>query len=156
MLKVRLQRVGRKHEPIFRLVLTDSKNGPKSGKFIEILGHFDSRRGEEAKFNEERVKHWISKGAKTSETVHNLLISKNIIEGKKINVLPKKRPIKKEGEQPAQGQAEPQNASPEAGNVSGTEEKPTDDSAVKPAPEVAEIKQDQDGEVKAEESSTAE
>ena len=38
MLKIRLQRVGRKAEPTFRLVLTDSKNSTKSGKYIETLG----------------------------------------------------------------------------------------------------------------------
>ncbi|WKZ26534.1 MAG: 30S ribosomal protein S16 [Candidatus Paceibacterota bacterium] len=96
MLKIRLQRVGRKHEPVFRLVLTDSKNGPKSGKFLEILGNYDSRRGEDFKFDGDRIKYWISKGAQTSGTVHNLLISKSLFEGKKINVLPKKKPIKKD------------------------------------------------------------
>jgi len=37
MLKIRLQRIGRKNEAAFRLVVTDSKNGPQSGKFLEIL-----------------------------------------------------------------------------------------------------------------------
>ncbi|MFZ2523132.1 MAG: 30S ribosomal protein S16 [Minisyncoccia bacterium] len=45
MLKIRLQRVGRKHEPVFRLVLTDSKNSTKSGKYLENLGNYDARRG---------------------------------------------------------------------------------------------------------------
>lgn len=93
MLMIRLQRVGRKHEPVFRLVLTDSKNGPKSGKFLEILGNYDARKKERAEFKEERVKHWISKGAKLSDTVHNVLVDKKVVAGKKINNLPKKRPI---------------------------------------------------------------
>jgi small subunit ribosomal protein S16 len=93
MLMVRLQRVGRKHEPVFRLVLTDSKNGPKSGKFLEILGSFDARRGEKAEFKTDRVKHWMANGAQLSDTVHNLLVEQKVIEGKKINVLPKKTPI---------------------------------------------------------------
>lgn len=93
MLKIRLQRVGRKHEPLFRLVLTDSKNSTKSGKFLEILGNYDSRRGEQAVFDAPRIVHWIGVGAQPSETVHNLLVSRKIIEGKKINVLPKKKPI---------------------------------------------------------------
>jgi small subunit ribosomal protein S16 len=58
MLTIRLQRVGRKHEPVFRLVLTDSKNSPKSGKFLEILGNYDARRGDQAQFNAEKVKVW--------------------------------------------------------------------------------------------------
>ena len=90
---IRLQRVGRKHEPVFRLVLTDSKNGPKSGKFLEILGSFDARRGDQAEFKVERVKHWIEKGVQVSNTVHNILVEKKVIVGKKINVLPKKTPI---------------------------------------------------------------
>lgn len=93
MLMIRLQRVGRKHEPVFRLVLTDSKNGPKSGKFLEILGFFDARNSEKAEFKIEKVKHWIEKGAKLSDTVHNLLIERKVLTGKKINNLPKKSPI---------------------------------------------------------------
>jgi small subunit ribosomal protein S16 len=95
MLKIRLQRVGRKHEPAFRLVLTDSKNSTKSGKFLEILGNYDARRGEKAEIVAERVKYWMSVGAKTSDTVHNMLVSKKIIDAKKINKLPRKSPIKK-------------------------------------------------------------
>ena len=93
MLKIRLQRVGRKAEPSFRLVLTDSKNSTKSGKYLEILGNYDARRGEKSEFKADRVKYWMSKGAQTSGTVHNLLIEKKIINGKKVNVLPKKKPI---------------------------------------------------------------
>ena len=95
MVKLRLQRVGRKNDPSFRLVATDSHNGPQSGRFIEILGSHDSRK-DNTQIKGERVKYWISQGAQVSSTVHNLLISQKIIEGKKINVLPKKSPIKKE------------------------------------------------------------
>lgn len=99
MLMIRLQRVGRKNEPVFRVVLTDSKNGPKSGKFLEVLGSYDSRRAEKAEIKTDRIKELMSKGAKTSGTIHNLLVSRKIVSGKKINVLPKKKPIKKEGEE---------------------------------------------------------
>lgn len=97
MLKIRLQRVGRKHEPTFRLVLTDSKNSPKSGRTLETLGAYDSRRGDKAEFNNDRIKYWMGQGAQVSETVHNLLVDKKVISGKKVNVLPKKKPIVKEG-----------------------------------------------------------
>ncbi|KND48210.1 MAG: ribosomal protein S16 [Parcubacteria bacterium C7867-006] len=96
MLKIRLQRVGRVHEPSYRLVLTDSKNSTKSGKYIESLGSFDARRGEKAEFKSDRIKEWIGKGAKPTDTVHNLLVSKKIIDGKKINVLPLKKAIVKD------------------------------------------------------------
>ena len=97
MLKIRLQRVGRKNDPSFRVVLTDSKNATRSGKFLEILGSYSARQGEPV-INGERVKHWMSVGAKPSDTVHNLLVTKKVITGKKINVLPKKTVPKKEAE----------------------------------------------------------
>ena len=97
MLKIRLQRVGRKHEPSFRLVLTDSKNGPKSGKYQEVLGHYDVRHDNKIEqFNVDKIKYWMSNGAQVSETVHNFLVEKKVIAGKKINKLPKKSPIKKD------------------------------------------------------------
>jgi small subunit ribosomal protein S16 len=89
MLKIRLQRVGRKHEPSFRLVLTDSKNSTKSGRFKEVLGSYDPRKTTDA-IKVDRVKHWLSQGVGTTGTVHNLLVSHNIIDAKKRNVLPKK------------------------------------------------------------------
>lgn len=82
MLKIRLQRIGRKHDPHFRVVVSDSRRHAKSGKCLEILGSYDAKNGE-TKFKSERIKHWLLKGAQVSETVHNLLIRAKIIEGKK-------------------------------------------------------------------------
>ena len=95
MLKIRLQRTGRNHENTFRLVLTDSKNSTKSGRFLEVLGNHDFR-NTNTTINAERVNYLISKGAKTTNTVHNLLLAQKIVTGKKINVLPRKSPPKKE------------------------------------------------------------
>ena len=75
---------------MFRVVLTDKRNAPKSGKFLEILG-FQNPKTKDKKFDVERVKYWLSKGAKTSATIHNMLVSEKIIEGKKINMVPKKK-----------------------------------------------------------------
>jgi small subunit ribosomal protein S16 len=105
MLMIRLQRVGRKHEPTFRLVLTDSKNGPKSGKYVEVLGSYDPRRENKLEqFNIEKIKNRIAQGAKLSTTVHNFLITKKLIAGKKINALPKKTATPKA---PVEGEAAP-------------------------------------------------
>ncbi len=87
MLKIRLQRVGRRHDPSFRMILTDSRKPPRGGSYLELLGSYNARKGE-PQFKAERIKHWLSKGAKTSDTVHNLLVDAEIIKGKKINVLP--------------------------------------------------------------------
>ena len=96
MLMIRLQRTGRKHEPTFRVVLTDSKNGPKSGKYLKILGWYDTRiKNKIEQMDTEAIKHWISKGAQLSVTLHNYLVSNKVITGKKINALPKKTVQKK-------------------------------------------------------------
>lgn len=97
MLKIRLQRTGRKNNPAFRVVLTDSKNAAKSGKFKEILGSYNVLGGETV-FNAERIKYWISCGAQTSDTVNNFLVKQKIIEGKTKNVLSKKSPTQKKKE----------------------------------------------------------
>ncbi len=114
MLKIRLQRVGRAHEPAYRLVLTDSKNSTKSGKYLENLGNYDSRRGEKSAFKTDRITHWISVGAQVSPTVHNMLISQKVISGKKINNLPLKKAIVKEVAPEAAKKVEASAPAPEA------------------------------------------
>ena len=101
MLKIRFQRIGRKNDPSFRAVLTDSKNSTKSGKFLEILGTYNPKAKEDDKkknLNTDRIKYWMSKGAKCSDTMHNFLVHDKVIEGKKVNVLPKKKPTIKRKE----------------------------------------------------------
>ncbi len=96
MLIIRLQRTGRKHEPTFRVVLTDSKNGPKSGKYLKNLGWYDTRiKNKTEQMDTEAIKHWVSQGAQLSLTLHNYLVAQKVITGKKMNALPKKTPIKK-------------------------------------------------------------
>ncbi len=115
MLKIRLQRVGRKHEPKFRVVLTDSKNGPKSGKYLKVLGSYDSRlEHKKEDLKTEEIKNWIAKGAQLSDTMHNLLVQLKVITGKKINVLPLKTPIKKEVDPAAAAAAPAAPATPAA------------------------------------------
>lgn len=96
MLAIRLQRVGRRNDPAFRLIVTESTRGPKSGKYVELLGSYHPKT-KATNLKPERIKHWMSVGAQVSGTAHNLLITNKVIEGKKINVLPKKTPIKKKG-----------------------------------------------------------
>ena len=95
MLTIRLQRRGRKNDPSFRVIVVDSKRGPKSGNYLEMVGSYDPRL-DRVELQGERIKQWMERGAQVSDTVHNLLISKGIIEGKKRNVLPRKSPPKKD------------------------------------------------------------
>ena len=101
MLMIRLQRVGRKNIPTFRVVLTDKRNSTKSGKYVEVLGAYDPRKGGIKQLDGAKIKHWLSMGAQATGTMHNLLLSEKIITGKKVNVLPRKSPPKKEEEAPA-------------------------------------------------------
>jgi hypothetical protein len=64
------------------------------------VGSYDPRQ-DRVDLKADRIKHWIAMGATVSDTLHNILISQKIIEGKKINVLPRKSPPKKEGEEAA-------------------------------------------------------
>jgi small subunit ribosomal protein S16 len=113
MLKIRLQRTGRKHEPTFRIVVTESQNSTKSGRALEVLGSYDARKSNEI-IHEERVKYWISKGAQASDTMHNMLVHKKIIEGKKVNPLPRKKPIIDQAKIDAEAKAAAEKAEKEA------------------------------------------
>lgn len=95
MLTIRFQRVGRKNDPSFRIVVLEKQRSPKAGNPLEILGSHNPKT-KHTVIDAERSKHWISKGAQLSGTVNNLFITKGVIEGKKVNVLGKKTPIVKE------------------------------------------------------------
>lgn len=84
MLMLKLQRVGRKNDPAFRIVVTEKRSKPKSGE-LEILGSFHPKT-KAVTFKNERILHWLSKGAKASSSVHNLLVANKVIEGEKIAV----------------------------------------------------------------------
>ena len=118
MLKIRLQRVGRKHQPDFRVMVTDSHNSTKSGKFIEIVGSFNAHKKGFTTLDRERVTYWLSQGAQATPRIYNMLIDEKVIVGKKVNVLPRKTPIKKAEALPAQagpvGAATPQAVTSEA------------------------------------------
>lgn len=115
MLIIRLQRTGRKHEPTFRVVLTDSKNGPKSGKYLKNLGWYDTRiKNKIDQLDVESIKKHMADGAKISVTLHNFLVSNKVISAKKINALPKKTAPKKEEAAPAAPAAAPAAEAPKA------------------------------------------
>jgi len=85
MLTIRLTRKGKKNQPFFRIVLVDKRKSSKSGKAIEDLGYVNPLTKKRS-LNAERIKYWLSKGVKPSETIHNWLVTEKIIEDKKIHV----------------------------------------------------------------------
>jgi small subunit ribosomal protein S16 len=92
MLMMRLQRVGRKNDPSFRIVVTDKRTGPKSDKHIDRLGSYNPKLNH-VQIDAVKAKEWLEKGVQPSDTLHNILVSQKVIEGKKRNVLPRKSPI---------------------------------------------------------------
>jgi len=101
MLMIRFQRIGRRNDPSFRMVVTEKTAGPKAGKFIDLVGTYNPKT-KAMTVKADRIKHWIGNGAQVSPSLMNLLIKQDILTGKKVNVLPKKHPIKKEEEKSAE------------------------------------------------------
>ena len=80
MVKIRLRRVGRKKAPMYRIVVADSKS-PRDGKFIEIVGQYQPRTGEQAlNLDTERVNHWLNVGAQPTDTVRSLLRKAGVLK----------------------------------------------------------------------------
>ena len=95
MLMIRFQRIGRTNDPAFRIVLLEKERAAKAGNITELLGTYNPR-SKALTLNEARVKEWIAKGAQPTDSIWNLLINKGVIQGKKVNALPKKTPQKDE------------------------------------------------------------
>jgi small subunit ribosomal protein S16 len=75
---MRLTRVGSKKNPIYRVVVADSRS-PRDGKFIDIVGRYNPQPNPSLiEFDEEKVRDWLSKGAQPSDAVARLLKAKNI------------------------------------------------------------------------------
>ena len=78
--KLRLRRTGRKKAPTFRIVAADSQS-PRDGKFIEIVGQYAPRQGENAlNLKTERVNYWLDNGAQPTDTVRSLLRRAGILK----------------------------------------------------------------------------
>lgn len=84
MLVIRFQRVGRKNDPAFRIVLIEKRSKPKSGE-LEILGAFHPKT-KAVQLKRDRILYWLAKGAKASPRAHNLLVGQGVIGGRKIAV----------------------------------------------------------------------
>jgi len=79
--KIRLARMGAKKKPFYRIVISDSES-PRDGRFLEIVGNYDPGKDPaEVTVKENRLLEWISKGAKPTLTVSQLLQKKGIKVG---------------------------------------------------------------------------
>lgn len=81
--KLRLKRLGRRHQSFYRLAAMDIRS-PRDGRVIEELGWYDPEAKDPEKqvsLNRERIEYWLGVGARPSETVQNLLKREGIAAG---------------------------------------------------------------------------
>ncbi len=78
--RIRLRRVGRKKQPIYRIVVTD-KAKARDGRFVEVLGLYNPRTEPVTiTVDAEKARDWIAKGATPSDTVRSLLKKAGVFE----------------------------------------------------------------------------
>ena len=126
MLRIRLSRTGRSNYPSYRIVVAEH-SAPIKGKFVEIVGHYiPTREPKVLEFDEKKIREWISKGAKPTDTVAALLKSAGV-SGMEPYLEPrnKQKQKKKKGEEAEEGGEAP--ATPAAeGKAPAAEEPPKD------------------------------
>ena len=141
MLRIRLTRVGKKKQPAYRLIVTDSRS-PRDGAFLKIIGHYNPLTDPVTLVvKEDEAVHWLEKGAQPSETAAKLLTRIGVMEragrppmryvGKDVPAAPKKEAKAAEpaaaAAPPAPKAAEPAAAEPdEAPTAEATEEAPAE------------------------------
>lgn len=82
MVRIRMQRVGRRHVPFYRINAID-KQVKRDGKVLENLGWYNPCAKDESKqllLNDERVKHWLAMGAQPSDTMMDILAKRNLVD----------------------------------------------------------------------------
>jgi len=113
MLKIRLSMGGAKKRPVYKIVVADSRF-PRDGRFIEKLGSFNpllpKEKKERIKLESERVKHWLSKGARPTIRVTRILGEANIMPMPKPGNNPQKAIPKKDRKK--DGKEEPKKEAP--------------------------------------------
>ncbi len=94
MLAIKFRRIGKKHQPSFRVVVIE-KRSKLVGKFVENLGWYNPR---DKKFdlNKERVDYWLKNGAQPTDSIYNLLARAQLISGPKKPVHKKAKKSKEE------------------------------------------------------------
>ena len=80
MVKMRLFRMGDKKNPIYRVVVVDSRKAA-TGEYIDCVGHYrPTCNPAELDIDVEKAKDWLAKGVQPTETVKNLLVKAGVVE----------------------------------------------------------------------------
>ncbi|MGC9968795.1 MAG: 30S ribosomal protein S16 [Minisyncoccia bacterium] len=91
MLAIKLQRVGKKHQPSYRLVVAEKKS-KMAAPPVEDLGTY-SPFTKAAAFDKERIAYWVKMGAQPTVTVYNLLVEQGVLLAPKAAVKMKKKAV---------------------------------------------------------------
>lgn len=132
MLKIRLTRIGKKHQPTYRIVVTPKEN-PAQGQYIDLVGTYNPIQGQ-VSINNDKAVEWLNKGAQPSERVARLLsqagVAHNSVVVKQYTPKPKEEPV---------AEAAPEAAPAEEAAEEATVETPTESTeAETPAEEATE------------------
>ena len=76
--RIRLARFGRRHHPIYRIVVMDSRS-PREGNYIDILGAYDPKRKEVIEIKGDRVREWVARGAEIAGRAKVVLESAGVL-----------------------------------------------------------------------------
>ncbi len=110
--RIRLRRTGRRHQPTYRIVVTD-KAAPRDGRFIETLGHYNPRTEPVTiEVNAEKARDWLSRGATPSDTVRSLFKKAGVFAAAGAIAAPAEAPV--ESEAPAEPEVPEVPTEPEA------------------------------------------
>ena len=76
--RLRLTRIGGRKDPVWRVVAADQRS-PRDGRVIEIIGHYNAQTEPSTiRLDEERLRHWLDRGAQPSPQVRRLMKIQNI------------------------------------------------------------------------------
>ena len=107
VVRLRLQRFGRKHLPFYRMVAANAR-APRDGKFLEIVGTYNpipNRHGmKEIRLKTDRLKYWLGVGAQPSDRVSWILGKFGVLPPKPRPYSPQKQKSKKEESQEKGGE----------------------------------------------------
>ena|SRR3990167_53726 len=96
MLTIRLSRTGKKKQAYYRFIISEKRKDPW-GDSLEILGFYNPRTNPSTvNLKKERIAYWLSKGAQTSDTVHNILVDHGVLKGEKVKTVRRKKVVTEE------------------------------------------------------------
>lgn len=128
MVKIRLKRIGKRHEPHFRIVAQDSRYF-RSGKVIEEIGYYNPAVSpSELKYDKAILEKWLKQGAQLSDTLHDLFVKEKIVKQDSSRVAQIKAVISASKKRATEEKADTESPKPEAGAqvTKKSEENPQD------------------------------